>query len=146
MKVEKAKRLAQVSDLKQTHAAAVRHLALKNRMLNPDGRFDRGGRFFLDNKCACCSGIRSPSRGYPYPEMTHGRSAVHVASSFGVDVRDLRVIAKLIEEEPALKNFATFFQVFGLALTSEAAAAIDSVINQMVMQGTGGAKGNASMQ
>jgi len=134
MKVEKAKRLAKVSDLKQTHAAAVRHLALKNRIRNPDGRFDNAGRFFLDDTCTCCSGIRAPSRSYPYPQMVHGRSAVHVANSFGVDVRDLRVIAKLIEEDAGLRNFDAFFQEFGMALTSEANAAIDGVINQMQLK------------
>jgi hypothetical protein len=63
--------------------------------------------------------------------MTHGRSAVHVANSFGVDVRDLRIITKLIEEEPDLKSFSTFFQAFGMALTADATVAIDGVLDQL---------------
>ena len=128
MKVEKAKRLAKIANLKNAHAAAVRQLALKNRGLHPDGRFDNAGRFYLDSKCACCSGIRAPSGAYPYSQMIHGRSAVHVANSFGVDVRDLRAIAKEIEHDSRLKNFELFFQDFGLALTWEAKAAIDNML------------------
>jgi hypothetical protein len=66
--------------------------------------------------------------------MVHGRSAVHVANFFGVDARDLRVIAKLIEEDAGLKNFDAFFREFGMALTSEANAAIDGVISLMQMK------------
>ena len=65
--------------------AALEYNALKNRKVNPAGEFDNGGRFHLGRKCDCCRSIRTPSRAYPYSEMTHGRSSVRVANIHGVE-------------------------------------------------------------
>ena len=39
----------------------------------PDGHFDRGGRWYPseEERCACCEGIRSPSRAFPYSLLKH---------------------------------------------------------------------------
>lgn len=78
--------------------AAAEHLKRKNRLSNPAGTFDSAKRFYLSDKCECCSSIRSPSRSYPFSEMTHGRSAEHVAHEFGVEdhVTLVRKFAKVI--------------------------------------------------
>ena len=69
----------------------------QDRVLHPDGRFDSGGRWFpRDNEHReCCDVIRSPSRSYPWSYMVHCRTAVHVATLHGVDVRDIRRVVRL---------------------------------------------------
>lgn len=80
---------------KITEAAAA-YIALRDRTSNPAGKFDGGGRFTLDTYHSCCSGIRGPSRAYPYSEMVHGRTLLHVATAAGVDATELRRAVKLI--------------------------------------------------
>jgi len=89
------------SDVDQIIQAASEHLKRKNRESNPAGTFDGAKRFYLSQKCACCASIRSPSRSFPFSEMTHGRSAEHVAYEFGVEdhVTLVRKFAKLISTE-----------------------------------------------
>lgn len=57
-------------------------LGLKNRRINPDGTFDKAGRFYLQTSCPHCAGIRSPSRAFPYSSMVHGRTLKHVYHEF----------------------------------------------------------------
>jgi hypothetical protein len=47
---------------------------------NPDGKTDKGGRWYPDNgeRCSCCSGIRSPSRDYPWSYWKHCKSIKHL--------------------------------------------------------------------
>jgi hypothetical protein len=52
-------------------------LGLKNRLLNPQGRFDRAGRFYLGTACPHCHHIRTPSQKFPYSAMVHGRTFKH---------------------------------------------------------------------
>lgn len=123
-----AKRLGKIASLESTHSAAVRQLMLKKRSLHPDGKFDRSGRFHLNNKCACCERIREPSRAFPHSEMVHARTASHTAMSFGVEATDLRFVAKMIEADPRYKDFGTFVQEFSLAQAREARVAIDGIV------------------
>jgi hypothetical protein len=55
-------------------------IELKDRITNPEGTWDKGGRFYLDNSFECCKYIRTPSRRWPYSEMLHGRTLEHEAS------------------------------------------------------------------
>ena len=50
----------------------------KNR--NPDGKIDKGGRWYPDagEICSCCSGIRSPSRSFPWSYWKHCKSTKHL--------------------------------------------------------------------
>jgi len=80
--------------------AAAAYIALRDRVSNPDGSFDRGGRFTLDAYFECCAGIRTPSRAYPYPEMAHARTIKHVAAARGVDAKELRREVKAQEKNP----------------------------------------------
>jgi hypothetical protein len=49
---------------------------LKNRVINPSGTFDKAGRFYLENDDLVS--VRSPSRSYPYSQMTAGRTRKYV--------------------------------------------------------------------
>ena len=86
--------------------AALEYNALKNRKVNPAGKFDNGGRFHLVRRCDCCNSIRSPSRAYPYSEMLHGRSSVHVATIHGVKdfESEVKSYARLMEKYPSLAH------------------------------------------
>lgn len=69
---------------KSIFAAADEYIKLRDRVAHPVGEFDKQGRFSLTTRCECCVGIRSPSKRYPYSQMTHGRSFVHVATAAGL--------------------------------------------------------------
>ena len=86
------------NEKKQLADAAAAYIALRDRTTNPDGSFDRGGRFTLDSYFECCAGIRNPSRAYPYPEMAHARTIKHVAEARGVDAKELRHEVKAQEK------------------------------------------------
>jgi hypothetical protein len=66
--------------------------ARKARYQHPDGKFDKAGRWYpsASEEQSCCSGVRGPSRAYPYSYMTHCRSVEHIANLYGVDARELR--------------------------------------------------------
>ncbi len=78
--------------------AATEYRNLKNRISHPDGSFDKGGRWYPSaaETCTCCAGLRSPSRAYPYSLMVHCRTAVHVASKYGVEAKDVKKLAKTL--------------------------------------------------
>ena len=57
---------------------------LKDRVINPAGTFDKGGRFYAEN--ADLISVRTPSRAYPYSHMTACRTLKYckkVAEKFG---------------------------------------------------------------
>lgn len=62
----------------------------RKRRRHPPGYFDKAGRFFLSERCECCAEVKTPPRTWPFLEMQHGRTLVHVASVFGVELRHLR--------------------------------------------------------
>jgi hypothetical protein len=76
--------------------AANEFVNLKTRRIDPQGKFDKGGRFYLDNEHDCCRGIRSPSRQFPYSQLVHGRTANHVACEYGVDAALIKKIARFM--------------------------------------------------
>lgn len=70
--------------------AAREAIARRDRRSHPPGTWDKAGRFYAEESCECCRGIRSPSRSYPFSEMVHARTALHVASVFDVDLAHMR--------------------------------------------------------
>lgn len=91
------KRLRKIENQEKTIRAAQEYKDLRDRKMNPNGAFDSGGRFYLAGKCACCAGIRPPSGKYPYSQMAHGRSALHVAHGFKVEESDVKYIARMLD-------------------------------------------------
>ncbi len=75
-------------------AAAREYLALKTRAINPQGAFDKAGRWYPSKPCSCA--VRAPSRAYPYSYLLHQRTAEHVASVFGVTRADVLRAAKAL--------------------------------------------------
>ena len=61
---------------KKTEIINTIYQELKNRKINPSGKFDKGGRFYLDNNDLV--NVRTPSRAYPYSEMLAGRTKKYV--------------------------------------------------------------------
>ena len=88
------------NEKKQLADAAAAYIALRDRVSNPGGSFDRGGRFTLDAYHECCASIRNPSRAYPYSELVHARTLKHVAAVRGVDATELRREVKAQEKTP----------------------------------------------
>lgn len=97
--------------------AVVEFLAREDRSSNPDGYFDNGGRFYPSDKehCACCDGIRTPSRSYPYSLMVHCRSAEHVAHLFDVDSKTLRRAIKLHRSGKSFDDLQQVAEPLGIA-------------------------------
>lgn len=93
----------------QLHKAALDFDKLKERESHPDGKRDNAGRFYLNQKYACCIGIRTPSREFPFSEQTHGRTALHVAHSHNLleRVNDIRRYRSLMQLYPELRISAT---------------------------------------
>jgi hypothetical protein len=62
------------------------------RNTHPDGRPDKGGRWYPSDAeyQACCRGLRGPSRSYPWSLMIHCRSLKHIANLYNVDEDALR--------------------------------------------------------
>lgn len=57
---------------------------MKTRALNPDGSFDKAGRFYPSHSFDCCIGLRQPTRSYPYSLMTHCRTKKHIDSLLSI--------------------------------------------------------------
>jgi hypothetical protein len=51
-------------------------LLLRTRELNPKGKFDKAGRFYLDH--ADLVDVRDPSRAFPYSQLVAGRTLKYV--------------------------------------------------------------------
>lgn len=71
---------------------AVEFILRRDRMHHPDGRTDNGGRWYPSDKeqADCCRAVREPTRSYPWSYMTHCRTAKHLATLHGVDVRQVK--------------------------------------------------------
>lgn len=95
---------------------------LKSRDDHPGGSFDNAGRFTLSPRLACCQGIRTPSRNFPYSQMAHGRSALHIAHVHGLASRqnDIVQFSLLLDKYPML---ATGIIVSKAAIAAAAAQA-----------------------
>lgn len=81
--------------------AAQEYLSRRDRRKNPPGSFDKAGRFYAAERTTRVEKVRSPSRFYPYSEMTAARSADHVAEVFDVRPIAVKRLAKAIEAETA---------------------------------------------
>ena len=86
--------------------AAELFLARKDRKVHPDGDFDRAGRWYPSEseKCDCCSGIRSPSRSYPYSYMVHCRTKAHVSCLTGIPVKDINAALRNLQGGKTVKK------------------------------------------
>ncbi|SDY88289.1 hypothetical protein [Citreimonas salinaria] len=76
----------------------------KNRDSNPPGDFDSAGRFYAHERTRAVESVRSPSRAFPYSQMTAARTVRHCAEVFGAEELHVKRIAKAIEtcsEAPA---------------------------------------------
>ena len=79
----------------QVALAAGREADLRRqRLAHPKGRFDSAGRFFLNERCDCCVGLRQPSRAYPHSQMQHGRCLRHVANLYNAPVLHVGRLAR----------------------------------------------------
>jgi len=58
---------------------------LETRETHPEGNFDNKRRFYLHKNYDCCQTIRIPSAAFPFSEMSHGRTLVHVAHKYGME-------------------------------------------------------------
>jgi len=85
-----------MTQIETIQLAAREYNDLQARRTHPAGTFDNKSRFTLETRCACCAGIRTPSAAFPYSEMVHGRTAMHVAAVHGVDAKDVRRAAKAL--------------------------------------------------
>lgn len=78
------------SPLNSELSAAVKALytARRDRRAHPDGSFDRGGRWYpsdAENADNFTSGIRGPSRSWPYSYMVAARTLKHVKALASVN-------------------------------------------------------------
>jgi hypothetical protein len=81
---------AKVAD--RVSRAAGEYFRRQSRKVHPDGRLDKGGRWYpsASERQACCNQIRQPSRSYPWGLMLHCRTMVHLAQAYDVPEADLR--------------------------------------------------------
>ena len=82
----------------RTVYAAQEYLDRKARVSHPEGKCDRGGRWYPSEKemQVCCNHVRTPSRAWPWSYMTHCRTLAHVAHLYGVEEADVRAAVKVI--------------------------------------------------
>lgn len=120
-------KLAELAPDEALLIASIAYQKLKARVTHPGGSFDTAGRFTLSRRLACCGGIRTPSRAFPYSEMNHARSALHIAHAHDLASRqnDIVQFARLLDRYPML---ATGIIVSKAAI---AAAAAQSALDEM---------------
>lgn len=73
-------------------AGAARALWNFENDTKPVGSFDNAKRFYPATKCACCSGIRSPSRAWPFSLLHHARTLEHRAQEEGATAEGARTV------------------------------------------------------
>lgn len=73
-------------------SVTVNYILLRDRILNPQGYFDNGGRWYPDTEeqASCCSSVRSPSRTFPYSYLNHCRTMKHIAEKNNIEVSEIR--------------------------------------------------------
>ncbi len=114
------KALLKLSPDESLHKAAVEFDELQEGKRHPDTMRDNGNRYFLKKRYPCCDGIRTPSRSFPFAELVHGRTALHVAHASGFPARAAKVRAyrTLMKRHPLLRTSAAI----GMAATAAYAA------------------------
>ncbi|WPB57376.1 hypothetical protein [Xylophilus sp. GOD-11R] len=85
--------------------AAIDFDNLQERRDHPPAKQDNGGRRYLTQRVECCEDIRTPTRLFPFSQLLHGRTAIHVAHKHGIEDRtaDIRKLRKLIHEYAELQ-------------------------------------------
>lgn len=86
-------------------AAGIEFADRKARHSHPSGEWDSAGRFYCDERTAAVENCRSPSRAWPFSEMTAARTAAHCAELCNAEcvthVRRLgSALDKLAADEP----------------------------------------------
>lgn len=98
----------------QLEIAAREYISRRDRITNPDGKFDKQGRFYpSDNeRCSCCNVVRSPSKRFPYSYMVHCRTITHIAKLYEVDEKELRKEVKRLDpaSEPRREGGDTYYK------------------------------------
>jgi len=86
--------------------ALIEYLQRRDRESDPEGEFDRAGRWYPSDEelQECCYSIRSPSRNWPYSLLLHCRTLRHVAHLYGVDEQELRRLARVYTDDPLKKG------------------------------------------
>lgn len=84
--------------------AALEYLDLQLRKTHPEGKSDNARRFYIAHQCSCCRVIRAPSREYPFSQMLHARTAVHVAHKNGMPNQEkaIRSLSRIFKKHPDL--------------------------------------------
>ena len=72
--------------------AALEYLGLKYFGYHPDGRTDKGGRWYPADteRSTCCDSVRGPTRSYPWSLWKHCHSLKHVACKYGLEESEIR--------------------------------------------------------
>ena len=72
--------------------AAEIYLSRYNRNSNPEGDFDKAGRWYPSNEESqkCCTKISSPTRNHPYSLMVHCRTLKHVSHLTGISESEIK--------------------------------------------------------
>lgn len=114
-------------------AGARTYVSRRDRQTHPPGRFDSAGRFWAEEHFPCCAGLRSPSRAYPYPQMTHCRSLDHVAHLHNAHRARVRAAVRLLDDLGALSlvDIDVLWQRFGQVIRRSAKAALDDAGDTM---------------
>lgn len=81
----------------------------QRRESRPGGSWDRAGRYFpsTEEHRACCVGIRTPSRAWPYSLWSHVHSIEHVANLYRVERRDVMRARRMLDRRDALRSSAS---------------------------------------
>jgi hypothetical protein len=100
---------------RKLQAAYEAYVARQDRSQHPDGRCDSGGRWYPSEseQQACCRGIRSPSRSYPWSLMTHCRTLDHVAHLHGLDPAELR--AYKLQQDRERRASAVYYKAVAVS-------------------------------
>ena len=97
-------------------------VALQKRERHPEGRRDRGGRWYpMEGEAQeCCRKIRPPSRAWPYSYLIHCRSIEHVARRHGIEPKLLRgIIAYTAYAKRPVAGLTDFCQTCGASWACE---------------------------
>lgn len=73
-------------------------LRRQDRTEHPEGKLD-GPRWnpIGNERQACCSHVREPSRAWPWSLMTHCRTLKHICIRYGVDEKEVRKVLKTVK-------------------------------------------------
>ncbi len=74
-------------------------LALKVRLIHPDGSFDKKKRWYPDVETESSKCIRTPSASFPFSKMTHCRTSKYQAQLAGLELKRVNQVIKILKEE-----------------------------------------------